>query len=390
MPIHNRIADFHDEMTEWRRDIHAHPEIGFEEQRTSAIVAEKLESWGIEVHRGIAETGVIGVLRGNGSGTGTIGIRADMDALPMQEEGEVPYRSQIDNRMHGCGHDGHTTMLLGAARYLAETRNFDGTVHFIFQPAEEGRGGARKMVSEGLFDRFPCDTVWAIHNAPHLPLGTMAFRAGASLASADRATLRVRGKGSHAARPHDSVDPIAVGVQLYQGVQTIVSRNVDPLKPLVMSITQFHAGTANNVIAATAELIISIRAYDADVQDLVEKRLGELCDGVGRMYGATVELEYLRGVAATISGEAESAFAADVAENLIGADKVTRNGERGMGSEDFSMMLAERPGAFLWLGGGEPGKDYGLHHPKYDFNDAALPIGASFWASLVEARLPRG
>ena len=389
MPVNNRIAAFHDEMTEWRRDLHAHPEIGFEEQRTSAVVAEKLASWGIEVHHGIAETGIVGVLRGNGSGTGTIGLRADMDALPMQEEGDVPYRSTIANRMHGCGHDGHTTMLLGAAKYLAETRNFDGTVHFIFQPAEEGRGGARRMVEEGLFEKFPCDTVWGIHNAPHMPVGTMAFRGGPVLASADRATITVHGKGAHTARPHDGVDPIAVGVQLYQGIQTIVSRNVDPLNPLVMTVAQFHAGTANNVIPATAELIISIRTFDAALQDYVEQRLTELCDGVGRMYGATVALDYVRGVPPTVNAEAEAAFAADVAEALVGPDKVDRAPAQGMGSEDFSIMLNRRPGAFVWLGGGAPGKDHGLHHPKYDFNDAALPIGASFWASLVEQRLPR-
>jgi hippurate hydrolase len=389
MPIHNRIADFHDEMTEWRRDFHANPEIGLEEFRTAAIVAEKLASWGIEVHRGIGETGVVGVLRGNGSGTGSIGLRADMDALPMDEEGDVPYRSQVPGRMHACGHDGHTTMLLGAARYLAETRNFDGTVHFIFQPAEEGRGGAKKMIEDGLFERFPCDSIFGIHNAPHMPAGTMAFRAGPILASADRATLTVRGKGAHAARPQDGVDPIAVGVQLYQAIQTVVSRNVDPLKSVVMSVTQFHAGTANNVIPATAQLIISIRTFDAAVQDLVEKRLRELSDGVGRMYGAEVELEYLRGVPPTINDADAAAFAADIGEALVGADKVDRSPALAMGSEDFSIMLARRPGAFVWLGGGAPGKDWGLHHPKYDFNDEALPVGASFFARLVETKLPR-
>ena len=389
MPINNRIADFHDEMTEWRRDFHTHPEIGLEEVRTSAIVAEKLASWGIEVHRGIGVTGVVGVLRGNGSGTGTIGLRADMDALPMDEEGDLPYKSQIPGRMHACGHDGHTTMLLGAAKYLAETKNFDGTVHFIFQPAEEGRGGAKKMVEDGLFERFPCDSIFGIHNAPHMPAGTMAFRGGPILASADRATMTVHGKGAHAARPHDGVDPIAVGVQLYQAVQTVVSRNTDPLKSVVMSITQFHAGTANNVIPATAQLIASIRTFDTEVQDMVERRLTELCDGVGRMYGARVELEYLRGVPPTVNDVDEASFAADVGEALVGADKVDREPAQAMGSEDFSIMLARRPGAFVWLGGGAPGKDYGLHHPKYDFNDEALPVGASFFAKLVETKLPR-
>ncbi|HEY9568504.1 MAG TPA: M20 aminoacylase family protein, partial [Thalassobaculum sp.] len=340
--------------------------------------------------RGIGETGVVGVLRGNGSGTGSIGLRADMDALPMDEEGDVLYKSQTPGRMHACGHDGHTTMLLGAAKYLAETRNFDGTVHFIFQPAEEGRGGAKKMVDDGLFERFPCDSIFGIHNAPHMPVGTMSFRGGPVLASADRATLTVRGKGAHAARPQDGIDPIAVGVQLYQGIQTVVSRNVDPLQSVVMSVTQFHAGTANNVIPATAQLIISIRTFSAAVQDLVEKRLGELADGVGRMYGAEIELEYARGVPPTVNDTAEADFAADIGDEVVGADRVNRSPNQGMGSEDFSIMLARRPGAFVWLGGGAPGKDWGLHHPRYDFNDDALPVGASFFAKLVEAKLPRG
>jgi len=390
MPIYNRIAEFHDDMTEWRRDIHAHPEIGFEEVRTSALVADKLEAWGIEVHRGIAGTGVVGVLRGHGGSGRTIGLRADMDALPMQEEGEVPYRSTIENRMHACGHDGHTTMLLGAARYLAETRNFDGTVHFIFQPAEEGRGGARRMVQEGLFERFPCDTVWGMHNSTTKPAGTMGFRAGPTLASADFATITVRGRGAHAARPHEGIDPIAMGVQLYQGVQTIVSRSIDPIKPAVVSITQFHAGTANNVIAATATLTASIRTFHPEVRAQIEERLRELCDGVGRMYGAEVQLEYGYGVSPLINPPEEIAFAADVADTVVGPDKVDRDPAPGMGSEDFAEMLTGRPGGFVWLGGGAPGKDFGLHHPKYDFNDAVLPVGASFWARLVETRLARG
>jgi hippurate hydrolase len=244
MPIQNRIAEFHADMTAWRRDFHSHPETSFEEHRTSARVAELMESWGIEVHRGVARTGVVGVLRGNGGSGRTIGLRADMDALPMQEESEVPYRSTIENRMHACGHDGHTTMLLGAARYLAETRNFDGTVHFIFQPAEEGGGGAKTMVDEGIFERFPCDTVWGAHNAPHLPAGTIAVRPGPLMAAVDLAQITVTGRGAHAARPHEGIDPIAIGAQLYQGIQTIVSRSVDPIHPAVVSVTPFHAGTA--------------------------------------------------------------------------------------------------------------------------------------------------
>ena len=390
MPVNNRIAEFHADMTEWRRDFHAHPEIKFEEHRTAAAVAEKLKSWGIEVHTGIAGTGVVGVLRGQGDSGRSIALRADMDALPMDEEGNPPYRSLNPGRMHACGHDGHTTMLLGAARYLAETRNFDGTVNFVFQPAEEGGAGARVMIEEGLFERFPSDTVWGIHNAPHMPAGTIGVRPGPLMAAADQAFLTVRGKGAHAARPHDGIDPIAVGVQLYQGIQTVVSRNVDPLLSAVVTVAQFHAGTANNVIPATAQLIASIRTFDTEVQDMVERRLTELCDGVGRMYGARVELEYLRGVPPTVNDVDEATFAAEVGEALVGADKVDREPAQAMGSEDFSIMLAKRPGAFVWLGGGAPGKDYGLHHPKYDFNDAALPVGASFFAKLVETKLPRG
>ena len=389
MPVNNRIAEFHEEMTEWRRDLHAHPEIKFEEHRTAAVVADKLESWGIEVHRGIAGTGVVGVLRGSSEG-GSIGLRADMDALPMDEEGNPPYRSQNPGRMHACGHDGHTTMLLGAAKYLAETRNFAGTVNFIFQPAEEGGAGARVMIEEGLFERFPCDTVWGIHNAPHLAAGTIGVRPGPLMAAADQAFLTVRGRGAHAARPHDGVDPIAVGVQLYQGIQTIVSRNVDPIQSAVVTVAQFHAGTANNVIPHTAELKLSIRTFDDGVRDLIEERIRALCDGVGRMHGAEVDVDYRRGYSAVINPAETAEVVASVAEQVVGPERVDRDTAPIMASEDFAFLLTERPGAFLWLGGGAPGKDFGLHHPRYDFNDAVLPVGASFWARLVETRLPRG
>ena len=389
MPVNNRIAEFHEEMTEWRRDLHAHPEIKFEEHRTAAVVADKLESWGIEVHRGIAGTGVVGVLRGSSQG-GSIGLRADMDALPMDEEGNPPYRSQNPGRMHACGHDGHTTMLLGAAKYLAETRNFAGTVNFIFQPAEEGGAGARVMIEEGLFERFPCDTVWGIHNAPHLPAGTIGVRPGPLMAAADQAFLTIRGRDAHAARPHDGVDPIAVGVQLYQGIQTIVSRNVDPIQSAVVTVAQFHAGTANNVIPHTAELKLSIRTFDDGVRDLIEQRIRALCDGVGRMHGAEVDVDYRRGYSAVINPAETAEVVASVAEQVVGSDRVDRDTAPIMASEDFAFMLTERPGAFLWLGGGAPGKDFGLHQPQYDFNDAVLPVGASFWARLVETRLPRG
>ena len=389
MPIHNRIAEFHEDLTATRRDIHAHPELGFEEHRTSALVAEQLESWGIEVHRGLAGTGLVGVLRGRGDGGRTIGIRADMDALPMQETASPPHKSTVDGKMHACGHDGHTTMLLGAARYLAETRNFDGTVNFIFQPAEEGGGGARVMVEEGLFERFPCDTVWGMHNAPQLPAGTLAARAGPMLAAVDVAVVEIEGRGAHAAMPHQGVDPIAIAVQLYSAMQTIVSRNVDPIKSAVVSVTMLHAGTARNVIPQTAELSASVRTFDPAVRELVERRMRELCAGLAAAHGARIDLDYQRGYPPTVNHEAETRIAADLAREVAGEGMTREDIPPVMGSEDFSYMLEARPGCFLWIGGGKTGSDPGLHHPEYDFNDDILTLGASYWARLVETRLAR-
>ena len=389
MPVHNRIAGFHGDLTATRRDIHAHPELGFEEHRTSDLVARQLEAWGIEVHRGIAGTGVVGVLRGTGDSDGTIGIRADMDALPMQETGNPPHKSLNDGKMHACGHDGHTTMLLGAARYLAETRNFDGTVHFIFQPAEEGGGGGRIMVEDGLFERFPCDTVWGMHNAPHLPAGTIALRAGPIMAAVDRVDIMIEAKGCHAAQPHAGIDPIVVGVQLHTAFQTIVSRNVDPIKSAVVSVTQFNAGTAVNVIAQSARLSASVRTFDPDIRKLVERRIREICAGAEAMHGVTIAIDYEYGYPATVNHEAESAIGAEIARTVAGPEMVDDDVAPIMGSEDFSYMLQARPGAFLWIGGGRTDSDPGLHHPEYDFNDDILPLGASYWATLVETSLPR-
>ncbi len=389
MPIHNRIAGYHEDLTTTRRDIHAHPELGFEEHRTSELVASQLESWGIEVHRRIAGTGVVGVLRGQGDSVRTIGIRADMDALPLQEIGTAAHKSTIDGKMHACGHDGHTTMLLGAARYLAETRNFDGTVNFIFQPAEEGGGGGRIMVEEGLFDRFPCDSVWGMHNSPHLPAGTLATRPGPMLAAVDRVEIKIDAKGCHAAQPHMGIDPIAIGVQLHTAMQTIVSRNVDPIKSAVVSITRFHAGTAINIIAQTAELSISVRTFDPAIRALVKRRIEEISNGVAAMHGATIDVDYGIGYPATVNHAAEAALGAEIAREVAGADLVDDDIAPVMGSEDFSYMLEARPGAFLWIGGGKTDSDPGLHHPKYDFNDDILPLGASYWARLVETRLAR-
>lgn len=389
MPVHNRIAEFQDDLVATRRDIHAHPELGFEEHRTSDLVAKQLESWGIEVHRGIAKTGLVGVLHGQGDSDRSVGIRADMDALPMQEDGDPGHKSTIPGKMHACGHDGHTTMLLGAARYLAETRNFDGTVNFIFQPAEEGGGGGRVMVEEGLFERFPCDTVWGMHNAPHLPAGTLATCPGPMMAAVDGAKITIDAKGCHAAQPHMGIDPIAIAVQLYTAMQTIVSRNVDPIKSAVVSVTMFHAGSATNVIAQTAEMSASIRTFDADIRALIEKRVRELCAGMEIMHGVKIDLKYSNGYPPTINHEREVGDAVALAREVVGDAMVDGQTAPVMGSEDFSYMLEARPGAFLWIGGGRTENDPGLHHPKYDFNDDLLTLGASYWSKLVETRLAR-
>jgi hippurate hydrolase len=387
MPIVNRIAEFHDEMTAWRHDLHTHPELGFEEHRTSDVVAAKLESFGIEVHRGIAGTGLVGVLKSGGSGR-TIGLRADMDALPILERGDDdrPHRSVNAGVMHACGHDGHTTMLLGAAKYLAETRNFDGTVHFIFQPAEEGKGGGDRMVQEGLFERFPCDTVFGMHNIPGIPVGSFAVSPGPMMAARDNFEITVRGRGSHGAMPHHGIDPVLVGAHLVMALQSITSRNLDPQQALVLSVTQFHAGHAFNVVPDDMVLRGTCRVFDPAVQKSLPERIGKIMDGVCATFGARAELNYMTGYPATINDPQQAGIAAEVAERLAGADRVDRAPDPMMGAEDFSYMLNQRPGAYIWAGNGDTA---GVHHPDYDFNDAALPHGASFWAQLVEDRLKR-
>ncbi|WP_421995909.1 M20 aminoacylase family protein [Roseococcus sp.] len=390
MPVNNSIAAFAEEMTEWRRDIHAHPELLFEEHRTAETVATKLAEWGIEVHRGIAGTGVVGVLRSGNSGR-TIGLRADMDALPMPEETGLPHASTVPGKMHACGHDGHTTMLLGAAKYLAETKNFDGTVHFLFQPAEEGGAGAKVMIEEGLFERFPCDSVYGVHNDPGLKLGEISAVSGPILAASDRVTLTVKGRGGHAARPHMSLDPILIGAQIVVAIQGIVARRVDPLDSAVISLCQFHSGTASNVIPDTATINGTIRTLRAETRDEMERLITQISQNMGAMYDAEVVVEYKRGYPPTVNHEAQTERAAIAAAKVSGADKVIRKRPPAMGAEDFSYMLIERPGCFLKLGqagankGGVP-----VHNTKYDFNDDLLPIGASFFATLVEQELPRG
>jgi amidohydrolase len=389
MAIKNRIAEFDAEMREWRQDFHAHPELRFEEVRTAGIVAEKLRSWGIEVHEGIAGTGVVGVIKGKGEGGGTIGIRADMDALPMQEEANPAYKSTVPGKMHACGHDGHTATLLGAAKYLAETRNFDGTVNLIFQPAEEGGAGALKMVQEGLFKNFPCDSVYGLHNMPQIPRGTFAIRKGALMAAADGMKITINAKGGDAAMPHLAIDPIAIGTQIYTAAQTIISRQLDPFDNAVISITQFHAGTANNVIPHEAVLDASIRTVSLETRDFIRSRFQAMCQSFATQYGVEILCDYREGYPVTDNHDDNVDRSAEAATAVVGADMVDTETAPLMGSEDFSYMLEERPGAYIFLGGGDETHFHSVHHPEYDYNDDVLAAGASLWATLVEKELPR-
>ncbi len=375
-----------DQMTAWRRDIHAHPETAFEERRTADIVAEALESFGIEVTRGLAETGIVGRLTSGDSGR-TIGLRADMDALPLDELNTFDHRSRHPGKMHGCGHDGHTAMLLGAARRLAETRNFDGTVHFIFQPAEEGAGGARVMIEDGLFLRFPCDAVYGMHNWPGMEAGTIGVRGGPMLAAADLFSITIRGQGAHGAMPHLGIDPVVVGAELVSALQTIASRTVDPMKAAVVSVTQFHAGAADNVIPDQAVLSGTTRAFDPAVQDRIEARMRAVCAGLAVAHDVTIDLDYRRNYPPLINTDAEADRAARAAAAVVGDAKVIRDPEPVMGAEDFAFMLQARPGAYVWIGNGAGEGGCMLHNPHYDFNDAILPVGAAYWVSLVEQEL---
>jgi amidohydrolase len=385
------IRSFHKELTDIRQDIHAHPELGFNEQRTSGLVAAKLESWGIEVHRGIAKTGLVGVVKGRKSASGrAVGLRADMDCLPMHENGNPPYKSLNPGCMHACGHDGHTTMLLGAARYLAETRNFDGTAYLIFQPAEEGGGGGRVMVEEGLFDRFPADAVYALHNWPLLPPGKMGVRPGPITAATDEIKITVRGKGGHGAMPHLAVDPVVITAHIITALQTIASRNVSPVDSIVVSVCSMETSQvgAFNVIPEAVKLVGTIRTFRPETRELAEQRVREIIDGVAKAMGGAAEIEYWRGYPATVNTEREALLAAKVGEKIFGKDNVQTDGEPTMGGEDFSYMLQARPGAYAWLGqGGGPLACF-LHNANYDFNDDVIPLGAGYLAALVEESLP--
>jgi hippurate hydrolase len=387
MPIVNRIADMQDEITAWRRDLHTYPELKFDVHRTAATVAEKLTGFGCdEVVPGIGRTGVVGVIRGRKSASNkVIGLRADMDALPIEEATELPYKSKAPGKMHACGHDGHTAMLLGAAKYLAETRNFDGTAIVIFQPAEEGGGGGREMVKDGLMERFGIAEVYGMHNWPNMPLGSFAIRPGPMMAAADRIAIEITGRGAHAAKPHEGLDPIVVASHMVGQIQSIVARSVDPLEAAVVSITQFHAGSADNIIPQTAELRGTARTLSPAVRDLIENRLRQVVENTARAHGAEVKLNYLRDYPVTVNHPRQTEFAASIAAQVAGAERVRTDIAPVMGAEDFSYMLEARPGAYIFVGNGESAN---LHHPAYDFNDAAIPFGASYWIKLVETAMP--
>lgn len=385
MPVVNRIADFSAEMTEWRRHLHTIPELGFDCPKTAAFIAGRLREFGVDaLHEGIAQTGIVALIEGSEPGP-TIGLRADFDALPIPEETGLDYASTHPGRMHACGHDGHTTMLLGAARYLAETRKFAGRVALIFQPAEESGGGAEVMVQEGIMDRFGISQVFALHNAPGFEPGGFYSTPGAVMAAVDTFHIDIQGVGGHGAMPHETCDPVMAACGIAQAIQTIVSRNNYALDDLVVSVTQIHAGTAENVIPDTAYINGTVRTFDPRVQQMVQERMASIVAGQAASYGVTAELRYDIGYPATINDSDKAGFAVEIAREISGNDRVVGDASREMGAEDFAYMLRERPGAYLFLGQGDTA---GLHHPKYNFNDEVAPVGASFFARLVERAQP--
>ena len=382
------IKLLHDEMTEWRRDIHQHPELKFEENRTSDLVAAKLEEFGIEIHRGLAKTGVVGTIR-NGDGP-SIGLRADMDALPLEEKNTFKHASSNPGKMHACGHDGHTAMLLGAAKHLAASKNFKGTVNLIFQPAEEGGGGGELMIKEGLFEMFPVDSVYGLHNWPGMPAGTFGVGSGPIMAAADMFDLTINGRGGHAAFPDQCIDPIVVASQVVSALQTITSRNTHPVDSVVISVTQIHAGDAYNVIPDSVRMHGTVRTFQTETRDKIPSSMLRVAEGVCAAYGTTCELNYMSGYPATINSVPETEISAKAVVDLLGEDKIILNPTPSMGAEDFSYMLEARPGCYVWLGIG-PGKGEAgcmLHSSRYDFNDDVLTTGASYWVKLVENELP--
>lgn len=386
MPVINRVADRADEISDWRRDLHMHPELQYEVHRTAAFVANKLKDFGCdEIVTGIGQTGVVGVIHGRKSDGKVIGLRADMDALPIEEETGLAYASKTPGKMHACGHDGHTAMLLGAAQHLCETRNFAGTAIVIFQPAEEGGAGAKAMLDDGLLDRFKIEQVFGMHNYPGLPIGTFAIRPGPLMAAADRLWIEIEGVGGHAARPHKSVDTVLVGSAIVTALQQIVSRNVDPLDNAVVSITLFQAGHTDNVIPQHALLRGTCRSLKTEVRDLLERRVTEVAQGVALLHGARANVRYQRDYPVVVNHPEATDFAISVARDVVGEGRVDPSVTPVMGGEDFAFMLQERPGAFIFMGNGDTAN---LHHPAYDFNDKAIPFGTSYWVRLVETAMP--
>ncbi|PWS34151.1 amidohydrolase [Falsiroseomonas bella] len=390
MPVINRIAEFHPEMTAWRRDFHQHPELGFDEVRTAGIVAAKLKEFGCdEVHTGIAKTGVVGVIRGNGNSGRAIGFRADMDALPLQELTGLPHASTIPGRMHACGHDGHTTMLLGAAKYLAETRNFDGTVYLVFQPAEENLAGGEVMVKEGLFERFPMERIFGMHNWPGAPAGTFLHAPGPVMAAVANLEATITGRGAHGAMPHNGVDPILIASHIVAALQSVVARNVNPLEAGVITIAHFTGGHTFNVIPESVHLQGTARWFLPEVGNLLERRFKEIVTGIAIAMGGSAECSFARAYPATVNEPESTEIAARAARSVTGEARTRPLPQPTMGGEDFSFMLEKKAGAYLFLGGGKGPEDAMVHHPKYDFNDEILPVGASWFATLAEQIMPR-
>jgi len=383
----NRFADFHDEITEWRRDMHTHPELLYEVHRTAGLVEDKLKEFDVdEIATGIGRTGVVGVIKGRNSNSGkVIGLRADMDALPIHEMTNREYASKTDGVMHACGHDGHTAMLLGAAKYLAETRNFDGTAVIIFQPAEEGGAGGKAMVDDGLIEDYKIDEIYGMHNMPGIPVGEFAIRPGPMMAATDLFEIEIEGIGAHAAMPHKGVDPVLVGASIIQSLQSIASRTIDPLGSVVVSVTTIHGGDAFNVIPQNVKLTGTVRTLSAEIRDTAEKRMNEIVAHTAASYGATAKLDYQRNYPITDNHPKQTEFAVQIARDVVGHDRVEPNTPPLMGGEDFSFMLNACPGAYIFVGQGDTA---GVHHPEYDFNDDIIPIGCSYWAKLIETAMP--
>ena len=396
MKLVDPIIAFQSELQQIRRDLHAHPELCYEEQRTADVVAAKLTEWGIPVIRGLGVTGVVGIIK-NGTSDRSIGLRADMDALPMQEVNTFDHASRHPGKMHACGHDGHTAMLLGAAKHLAEHRNFDGTVYLVFQPAEEGGAGAKRMIEDGLFEQCPMDAIYGMHNWPGIPAGHMSVCEGPMMASSNEFYLTIKGKGAHAAQPHKGIDPVMVAVQIAQSWQTIISRQKSPLDTAVLSITQIHAGSATNVIPDEAKMVGTVRTFTWPVLDMIEQRMDEMARHTAAAFGAEAQFRFRRNYPPLVNHASETRFAVDVMKSLLGAERVDDNVEPTMGAEDFAYFLQEKPGCYMFIGNGEGEHREGghglgpcvLHNGSYDFNDNLLPIGASFWVKLVEKSLPQ-